>query len=659
MRAPLRHLIVDEYQDVNPAQERLIELLTGSAGRAVRRRRRRPGDLPVARNRRAQHRRVHQPPPRRGHVLDRRQLAQPPRDRRARQPLLGGDRRPAPEGHGPARDAGADDVVLWTADSEREQAETIADAIDAARKQGYGYGDVAILLRSRTSLPMLLEVLEARGIPVRPDGRTNLFLQRDAQTFGRLCAFLAGHDWRPEQYGGGSPVTLDGLADELVARVRAPRRRAPRGCAASSPPGAPRSRRRRERANLVRDFYLLLELLGVHAWDLGDPSSVTRLGTLARCSQILADYESVRRRARLDAKHPGEQIGGQDRGEWYYRWLAIFVQNYALGAYQDFDGEEDVAIDAVQIGTIHQAKGLEWPIVFVPSVIRGRLPSQRIGQARAAGSSPPALFSQDRYNGTLGDERRLLYVALTRARDQLLVSSFDAYESGKAAASRLASSTSSTTRRPLTASRCPPAGRRSRRPAEPLELTVSDLVAYERLRHELPAADAARLPADARPELGYGAPSTTCCARSPSTSARTRRTPDARRARPALRRRVLPARGDQGHPQGAQARGPPARRPLRRRLRRGPAPHLGRRAPVRAAPATTRSSPAAPTSSSTTERARPHRADARRLQDRQRRGATRSTSSCRSTRTPAAARGSTSPRRSSTTSSAPTGAPST
>jgi DNA helicase II / ATP-dependent DNA helicase PcrA len=45
----LRHLIADEYQDVNPAQERLDRAAHLPAGRAVRGRRRRPGDLPAAR----------------------------------------------------------------------------------------------------------------------------------------------------------------------------------------------------------------------------------------------------------------------------------------------------------------------------------------------------------------------------------------------------------------------------------------------------------------------------------------------------------------------------------------------------------------------------------------------------------------------------------
>ena len=42
--------------------------------------------------------------------------------------------------------------------------------------------------------------------------------------------------------------------------------------------------------------------------------------------------------------------------------LAIYIANYAKGAYEDFDGEPDVAVDAVDLTTVHKAKGLEWPL---------------------------------------------------------------------------------------------------------------------------------------------------------------------------------------------------------------------------------------------------------------------------------------------------------
>ena len=94
----------------------------------------------------------------------------------------------------------------------------------------------------------------------------------------------------------------------------------------------------------------------------------------------------MRRRARPDADVAGEQVGGEDRGDWYYRNLAIHIVNYAQGAYEGFDGEADLELDAVDLTTVHRAKGLEWPVVFVPSLTAKRFPSTRTGQGRTGSS---------------------------------------------------------------------------------------------------------------------------------------------------------------------------------------------------------------------------------------------------------------------------------
>jgi DNA helicase-2/ATP-dependent DNA helicase PcrA len=157
-------------------------------------------------------------------------------------------------------------------------------------------------------------------------------------------------------------------------------------------------------SNLVRNFYQLLSACGVPKWDLGEPTAVARLGALARCSSILVDYESVRRRTRREAAVPGEVKGGQDRGPWYYRGLALHVQNWALGAYEGFEGEDDMGIDAVDVTTVHKAKGLEWPIVFVPCVSANRFPSSRNGSSKDW-RIPLTMFDRARYEGSVNDER--------------------------------------------------------------------------------------------------------------------------------------------------------------------------------------------------------------------------------------------------------------
>jgi len=172
--------------------------------------------------------------------------------------------------------------------------------------------------------------------------------------------------------------------------------------------------------DLIRLYYELLEQLQVRHWELDD-RNINRLGTLARVSTLLADYEAVRRRARPDDTTPGEQVGGQDRGTWYYRHLGIHIVNYAVNAYGDFDGEPDVGLDAVDLLTVHGAKGLEWPAVFVPSMTGGRFPSRKNGTEQQWPLSRD-LFDAARYEGSDADERRLFYVAMTRARAWLSAS---------------------------------------------------------------------------------------------------------------------------------------------------------------------------------------------------------------------------------------------
>lgn len=418
----LRHLIVDEYQDVNPAQERLIELLTGpdtelcvvgddqqaiyqwrgsDVSNIVTFRDRYPdvATFELTTNRRSR--------PQIIAVANEFSLTIPDRIEKEMRP-----HRPAAPGTAPA-------VVAWTAPAEIDEAGWVASLVLDLAERGLPYKDIAVLVRSRAAYPRLVEQLATFGIPVQPGGRSGLFDQPEAVLLGTTFGWLADFQWR-DQYGPGTTVTeLDLLADYTRIFGLDPRaRRRLQGFLTEWKSYVPRTDRT---ANLVGELYGLLDELGVRAWDLDDALAVNRLGTMARFSSLLADYESVRRRARPDADAPGEQVGGQDRGIWYYRNLAVHIVNYAQGAYEGFDGEAGYELDAVDLTTIHRAKGLEWPAVFVPSVTGKRFPSSRTGQPQDW-LVPRDRFNAARYEGSDGDERRLFYVALTRARDWLSVS---------------------------------------------------------------------------------------------------------------------------------------------------------------------------------------------------------------------------------------------
>jgi DNA helicase-2/ATP-dependent DNA helicase PcrA len=255
--------------------------------------------------------------------------------------------------------------------------------------------------------------------------------------------------------------------------------------------------------NLVADFYRVLADLGAATWDPDIPVLSSRMGTLARCSMILADYEAIRRRSRPDPAEHGRQVGGQDRGKWYYVNLATYIANYAKGAYEDFDGEPDLAIDAVDLTTVHKAKGLEWPAVFVPSLTNRRFPSAKTGTPRNW-LVPRDLFDTARYEGCDADERRLFYVAMTRARDWLSLSRHERITKNRVAPSpyhlEITGHTIDTQLLPLPDIKTTATEESS----EPLTLTFSELAAYcscglaYRLRHMI------GFQPFLAPELGYG-----------------------------------------------------------------------------------------------------------------------------------------------------------
>lgn len=428
----IRHLIVDEYQDVNPAQERLIELLAKPHGRA---------DLVVVGDDdqaiyqwrgsnvnnivtfEQRYARVTQ-----FHLLT---------NRRSRKPIvdlanafaasiperLDKEMRAHRSTHGVSIAMQADFA------DEAAEADAIAADISALHANGVPYRDIAILVRGKVAYPKIRQALDALGIPVQPGGRSGLFLQPEAAALGATYAWLGDIEWQAKPFGDVEDVDID----VLLAKYRSAFEVSPSAVRAIRPfleDWKKRTTVTDHSVSLMKDLYDLLALLGVSSWSTSDPWNRNRLGTIGRFSTVLADYETAFRRARRDASKPGEQVGGRPGDAWFYKNLAILLKNYVTGNYDDFEGEEDLVAGGVALGTVHGAKGLEWPVVFLPSLTDGRFPSSRTGQAQNW-LIPRRLFDASRYEGSDADERRLFYVALTRSRDWVSLSSHGKVDKGK------------------------------------------------------------------------------------------------------------------------------------------------------------------------------------------------------------------------------------
>ncbi len=126
----------------------------------------------------------------------------------------------------------------------------------------------------------------------------------------------------------------------------------------------------------------------------------------------------------------------------FSRLVGIYDEECLPGEYQGFlewldllrgDGVESAVVpseEAAQVMTIHQAKGLEFPVVVICSVLEGRLPTRRRRDAyiipeelRASGQGRNV--QEDPH---VVDERKLFYVAATRAKELLVVGTADIIE---------------------------------------------------------------------------------------------------------------------------------------------------------------------------------------------------------------------------------------
>ena len=127
---------------------------------------------------------------------------------------------------------------------------------------------------------------------------------------------------------------------------------------------------------------------------------------LGKFSQAISDFEQIYFNTDPRQKYDA-----------FVKWLTHQAPDY----YADSDADAGYATpDAVTIATVHQAKGMQWPAAFIPCLRRNRFPSKRQGGVGLFHVIPETAVEQPaRYKGTVQDETRLFYVAVTRAQKYL------------------------------------------------------------------------------------------------------------------------------------------------------------------------------------------------------------------------------------------------
>lgn len=268
---------------------------------------------------------------------------------------------------------------------------------DPKPHRGLAWSDITVLLRSvaRNGQP-ITEALAAARIPYVIIGMNNLFDTLEVQAARELFYYLANRTGSTE-----ATVTQAWRAANLGTTPALLKRAIATAAAARASFGNPTERF--GFYSIQRTFTTFLADAGVREDQVPDGRGEVVFYNLGKFSQLISDYETIHYHSAPQAK---------------YDSFANFLQYHAVSAYPEgWQNNQYATPDAIRIMTVHQAKGMQWPVVFVPALIHNRFPSKRQGGRSVWHVLPAAAVpKQDRYLGTVEDERRLFYVAMTRSQ---------------------------------------------------------------------------------------------------------------------------------------------------------------------------------------------------------------------------------------------------
>ncbi|HKP41392.1 DNA helicase PcrA [Mycobacterium sp.] len=319
-------------------------------------------------------------------------------------------------------DAGEGELIVgYVADNEHDEARFVAEEIDALADNGeITYNDVAVFYRTNNSSRALEEVFIRAGIPYKVVGGVRFYERREIRD---IVAYLRVLD------NPGDSVSMRrilntprrGIGDRAEACVAVYAENAGLSfndaLQAAAEGKVPMLNTRSEKA--IAGFVEMLDDLRGELGELGelveavldrtgyrtslesssDPQDLARLDNLNELVSVAHEFSTDLANAEALGETDPADEDVPDTGV-----LAKFLERVSLVA--DADELPEHGAGVVTMMTLHTAKGLEFPVVFVTGWEDGMFPHMR-----ALGDPTE-----------LSEERRLAYVGITRARQRLYVS---------------------------------------------------------------------------------------------------------------------------------------------------------------------------------------------------------------------------------------------
>ncbi|MGW2549749.1 DNA helicase PcrA [Streptomyces sp. NPDC001635] len=306
-------------------------------------------------------------------------------------------------------------IIGYVADTEHDEAQFVAEEIDRLTDSGEAKaGDVAVFYRTNAQSRVFEEIFIRVGLPYKVVGGVRFYERKEVRDVLAYLRVLANpEDSVPLRrilnvpkrgIGERAEAMIDALAQrEKVSFPQALRRvDEAYGMAARSTNAVKRFNALMEDLRTIVEsgagpatvLEAVLERTGYLAelQASTDPQDETRIENLQELAAVALEFEQERGE---EASTPGAAAAGGT--------LADFLEQVALVADSDQIPDEEDGDGVITLMTLHTAKGLEFPVVFLTGMEDGVFPHMRaLGQTKE-----------------LEEERRLAYVGITRARERL------------------------------------------------------------------------------------------------------------------------------------------------------------------------------------------------------------------------------------------------
>ncbi|MBP1556687.1 MAG: UvrD-helicase domain-containing protein, partial [Oscillospiraceae bacterium] len=290
-------------------------------------------------------------------------------------------------------------ITFFTAYDERDEANAIADHIVKSHREGGSYSDFAVLYRMNAQSQAVESALVSAGIPYKVVGGTKFFDRKEIKDIIAYLSVLQNPDDalrlnriinEPKRsIGDATMASVEEISQVLGVSIFE--------VISHAEDYAPIAKK----AKPLMQFASMMQ-------ELMDSAAITPLDELLDELLEVSGYramliaEGVQGQTRLENIEELKTTMKRYIEETEEPSLGGFLEEVAL--YTDMDSYDNES-DAVTLMTLHAAKGLEFSTVFIPGMEEGIFPSER------------TMLDQTQ----LEEERRLAYVGITRAKKKLMV----------------------------------------------------------------------------------------------------------------------------------------------------------------------------------------------------------------------------------------------